>query len=71
VFGSVARNEPMDDSDIDLIIEFEDNMDDLFELKQKLKSEIINEFNVSVDICREKYIKPVFRKQILSEAKYV
>lgn len=71
VFGSIARNEPVDDSDIDLIIEFEDNTDDLFDLKQKLKAEIMNEFNVSVDICREKYIKPVFRKQILSEAKYV
>ena len=71
VFGSIARNEQMDDSDIDLIIEFEDNTDDLFDLKQKLKAEIMNEFNVSVDICREKYIKPVFRKQILSEAKYV
>lgn len=71
VFGSIARNEPMDDSDIDLIIEFEENTDDLFDLKQKLKTEIINEFNVPVDICREKYIKPIFRKQILSEAKYV
>lgn len=71
VFGSIARNEPVDDSDIDLIIEFEDNTDDLFDLKQKLKAEIMNEFNVSVDICREKYIKPVFRKQILSEAKYI
>lgn len=42
VFGSIARNESMDDSDIDLIIEFEDSTDDLFDLKQKLKTEIMN-----------------------------
>lgn len=70
VFGSIARGEQVVGSDIDLIVEFEENTADLFSLKQKLKKEIQAQFNLQVDICREKYIKPIFREQILSEAKY-
>ena len=71
IFGSLARSEQTEDSDIDLIVEFEENTPDLYSLKQRLKDEIQEKFNIPVDICREKYIKPIFRKQILSEAKYV
>ena len=71
IFGSVAREEQNDNSDIDLIVEFEDNTPDLYTKKQKLRDEIQARFNVTVDICREKYIKPIFKKIILSEAKYV
>jgi hypothetical protein len=71
IFGSVARNEQNDKSDIDLIVEFEDNTPDLYTKKLKLRDEIQARFNVTVDICREKYIKPIFKKLVLSEAKYV
>lgn len=71
VFGSIARGEQNSKSDIDLIVEFEDNTPDLFSIKQQLREEIQSKFQLPVDICREKYIKPIFRKQILSEAKYV
>lgn len=70
VFGSVARGEQNDKSDIDLIVEFEDNTPDLYSIKQRLRDEIQAKFNLPVDICREKYIKPIFRNQILMEAKY-
>lgn len=70
IFGSFAREEQNDNSDIDLIVEFEDGTDDLYGIKQKLREEIQSKFNLHVDICREKYIKPVFRENILSEAKY-
>lgn len=71
VFGSIARGEQNSRSDIDLIVEFEDNTPDLFSIKQQLKDEIQAEFHLPVDICREKYIKPIFKKQIIAEAKYV
>jgi predicted nucleotidyltransferase len=71
VFGSMARGEQNSLSDIDLIVEFEDNTTDLFTIKQQLRDEIHAEFHVPVDICREKYIKPIFRNRILAEAKYV
>jgi predicted nucleotidyltransferase len=70
VFGSIARGEQNELSDIDLIVEFKNNTANLYTLKQKLKNEIQSEFNLPVDICREKYIKPVFKQQILSEVKY-
>lgn len=49
---------------------FEDNTPDLYSVKQRLKNEIQLRFNLPVDICREKYIKSVFKQQILAEAKY-
>jgi len=71
VFGSIARNEQKETSDIDLIVEFENNTPSLFETKERLRAEIKKKFNVNVDICREKYIKQTFKEQIISEAKYL
>ena len=70
IFGSIARGEQNEQSDIDLIVEFENDTPDLYAIKQRLKNEIQSQFNLPVDICREKYIKPIFRQQILSETKY-
>jgi len=70
LFGSFARGEEKPNSDIDLLVEFEDNTKGLMEIKQELKSELQTTFNKPVDICREKYVKPIFKKQILSEVLY-
>jgi uncharacterized protein len=70
VFGSLSRGDQHNKSDVDLIVEFEDGTSDLFTIKQKLKSEIQTKFNIPVDICREKYIKPIFKELIFSEVKY-
>lgn len=71
IFGSCARGEQKENSDIDLIIEFSLNTQDLYSKKSKIKKEIETKFNTPVDICREKYINPFFKKHILSEAIYV
>lgn len=71
VFGSLAQNEQDEHSDIDLIVEFENNTQDLYSLKRAMKEEIEKRFGRSVDICREKYIKPHFKEKIRSEARYV
>jgi len=71
LFGSMARGEQNDSSDIDLAIEFEPNTPDLYALKLRLKEEIQTRFDRQVDICRIKYIKPIFKNQIQSEIKYV
>ncbi|MCB8964813.1 MAG: nucleotidyltransferase family protein [Bacteroidales bacterium] len=70
IFGSFARGEQTEKSDIDILVEFEDGTDNLFDLKQMLRTEIQSIFRVPVDICREKYIKPFFKDQILREVKY-
>lgn len=71
LFGSMSRGDQNDSSDIDLVVDFKPNTPDLFALKLKLKSEIQSQFERQVDICRLKYIKPVFKKQIQSEVRYV
>ena len=70
IYGSLAKGDLAAKSDIDLIVEFEENTPDLYSIKQKIKKEIQSKFNLTVDICREKYIKPIFKTQILSEARY-
>ena len=71
IFGSYARSDQTTKSDLDLLVEFEENTPDLFEKKELLRKEMQLVFHIPVDICREKYIKPVFRQQILSDAIYV
>ena len=71
LFGSFARGDNESGSDIDLIVEFEENTQNLFDLKRKLKAYLKENLNLEVDICREKYIKPRYKKAILTEAQYV
>lgn len=71
VFGSIARGDESDQSDIDLIVEFDDQVKDLYWIKEQLRAEINRQFNRPVDICREKYIKPKIKNHILSHARYV
>ena len=70
LFGSYARGDQKVDSDIDLLVEFEENTQDLFELKSQLKDFFKDKFEINVDICREKYIKPRIKKTILKETVY-
>jgi len=71
IFGSYARKEQTNQSDIDIIVDFEVNTQNLFELKLQLKQFFKNRFNIDVDICRERYIKPRFRKRIENESIYI
>ena len=71
IFGSYARNEQTSTSDLDLLVEFEDNTPNLSDKKDFLRAEIESVFNLQVDVCREKYIKPIFLQHILSDAIYV
>jgi uncharacterized protein len=70
LFGSYARGEQDISSDIDLLVEFEENTQDLYELKMQLKDVFLNKLGIEVDICREKYIKPGIKKLILKETVY-
>ena len=70
LFGSYARGEQNTNSDIDLLVEFEENTPDLYNLKLQLKEFFYKKLGVEVDICREKYIKPRIKKSILEETVY-
>lgn len=71
LFGSFARNEQREGSDIDLIVEFEPNTADLTDKKAALREMLHKRFSTEVDVCREKYIKPFYREQILKNVIYV
>lgn len=70
LFGSYARGEQNSKSDIDLLVEFEENTQDLYDLKFQLKDFFRIKLGLEVDICREKYIKLRIKKAILNETVY-
>ena len=70
IFGSYARNEADEDSDIDILVEFDENTEDLFDKRFELKEYLKSVFKKDVDVCRESAIKPVFRVIILKDAIY-
>ncbi len=70
LFGSFSTGEQKEDSDIDVIIEFKPETENLFEIKEEIRRLIGEYFRRDVDLCREKYIKPYFKKQILKTAIY-
>lgn len=71
LFGSFAMDQPNHDSDIDILIEFEPKTEKLAEKKNKIREIIKKKFHLEVDLCREKYIKPYFKSQILNSVIYV
>lgn len=71
LFGSYARNEQTMLSDIDLVVEFEENTQNLYDLKRAIKEYIREKLNIEVDIAREKYLKPRYKKSIIKETYYV
>ncbi len=70
LFGSYARGDQNVNSDIDLLVEFEENTQDLYDLKLQLKDFFQKSLGIEIDICREKYIKPRIKKSILKETVY-
>ena len=71
LIGSFARNEQTPQSDIDILIDLDENTPDIFEVKRLLQQELENKFKRKVEIVSERYIKPYYREEILSEAVYV
>ncbi|MBU1089529.1 nucleotidyltransferase family protein [Patescibacteria group bacterium] len=69
VFGSVARGEANEESDIDLIVEFEKPVG-LFSLAG-LKNSFEDEFQKKVDLLTPKSIHPFLKEKILSSAQKI
>ncbi len=69
LFGSASRDQLREDSDVDLLVEFEGpaSFDGYFALKHYIEELLERE----VDLATEKMIKPRFRKRIEDELLYV
>ena len=71
LFGSFSRGEATKNSDVDIIFDFKENIDDIYSIKVALKAYLSKTFNRSVDLAREKYLNPYAKKQILQDTIYV
>ena len=69
IFGSVARQENTEDSDIDIVVEVEKpTLALMYELKEMLKSI----FKCEVDLVRfRSTLRPLFKSNILNDVVYV
>ena len=69
LFGSYARGEEKQDSDIDILIEFEEapSMREFFGAEEYLE-EILNR---KMDLIREGAIRPELKERIMSEVIYI
>ncbi len=65
IFGSFARNENNEASDIDVLYEFNTTIR-LFSLIA-LKEELEKKLNKKVDLVSEKYLNPKLKSRILNE----
>lgn len=66
VFGSVARGDAREDSDIDLLVDLEPGRSllDLIAIKQDLEDAL----KAPVDVVTEASLSPYLRQQVLEEA---
>jgi uncharacterized protein with HEPN domain/predicted nucleotidyltransferase len=68
IFGSVARNEARQDSDVDLLVQFEEGKPvGLFELVT-IKQHLERLLGCEVDLVTPKYLKPRMRDRIFADA---
>jgi len=71
LFGSFARNEQDENSDVDILLEFEPDTKNIYEKKTKLKQFLKSSFQRDIDLCREKYVKPYLKDYLYKEVIYV
>ena len=71
IFGSYARNEQTEMSDIDIILDFKEDENDFYGKKYDLREYLKSVSEKEVDICTEHAIKPRFRPYILKDVIYV
>ena len=68
LFGSYARDEADQDSDIDIFVKMEPSLFKMIRLKQQIEEDL----NRQVDLIREhKHIKPFLLKMIQKDIEYV
>lgn len=71
IFGSFARGEQKPTSDVDILIEMDDEAKNIFDIEWDLRELLKKQFNRNVDIVHEKSIRSYFKPYILKDAIYV
>lgn len=68
LFGSVARGDYRDQSDVDLLVEFEPEAEIGLITFNKLQRELADIVGRPVDLVSKQGLKPVIRQNVLAEA---
>jgi len=71
LFGSYARGDATESSDIDILVEIEKDTQNIHDKKEAFRALIENALHKRVDIAREKYLKPLAREAIEKDICYV
>ncbi|GAB5464658.1 MAG: nucleotidyltransferase family protein [Candidatus Kapaibacteriales bacterium] len=71
LFGSFSRNDYNSDSDIDIGIEFQENVVRVRNIKKSLKKYLSENLSKDIDICNLKYIRPYALHHIAKDIIYV
>jgi predicted nucleotidyltransferase len=69
IFGSYSRGENTENSDVDILYQFE-NVIGLFSL-MKLKEDLEKKLNKKVDLISEKYVHPKMKPHIINDLKVI
>ena len=71
LFGSYARNEANEASDIDILIEISNKTTDIYTKKKSLQHDLETYFHKKVDLARKKYLTPLAKAAIKDDIIYV
>ena len=71
VFGSVARDEASEKSDIDILYRTKTGVENLYDKKLLLREELQKLFKTKVDLANEKYLKSYAKDMIMKDLVYV
>jgi len=69
IFGSFVRNEQTEESDVDILVEF-DSPIGFFDFV-RLERQLSETLNKKVDLVSKKALKSAIREEVLKEIKYV
>ena len=69
IFGSAARSEPTENSDIDILYQLKESVG-LFSIV-RIKDDLEEKLNRKVDLVSEKYIHPRLKPHIMNDLKII
>jgi len=71
LFGSFSRGEERAGSDVDILVDFDESVKDVYMAKTALREYLSSSLNRSIDLARQKYLKPYAKEQILKDVIYI
>jgi predicted nucleotidyltransferase len=71
IFGSFARGENTENSDIDILYNFDLSSNMTFSKLFEIQEELEKRLNKSVDLVPEKYLYPLIKDNILNDLKII